>query len=108
MPGIVLVNFRRLDLNLLVTLVFCPGLSIPKCSRFARRWLTTQAIPLLADIWADRLAISTKTFYRRFQRGTGVTFGKWRQQMRLMSSLAMLLEGMPITRVALCSGYESH
>ena len=61
-----------------------------------------------AEMWAGRLAMSTKTFYRRFQRSTGVTFGKWRQQMRLMSSLAMLLQGTPITRVALSSGYESH
>lgn len=64
--------------------------------------------PTTAEIWAAQLAMSTKTFHRRFQRSTGVTFGKWRQQMRLMSSLAMLLQGTPITRVALSSGYESH
>jgi AraC-like DNA-binding protein len=61
-----------------------------------------------AEMWAGRLAMSTKTFYRRFQKSTGVTFGKWRQQIRLMSSLAMLLQGAPITQIALSSGYESH
>ncbi len=40
--------------------------------------------PTTAGIWAGQLAMST------------------------MSSLAMLLQGTPITRVDLSSGYESH
>jgi AraC-like DNA-binding protein len=61
-----------------------------------------------AEEWAARLAMSAKTFHRHFQKSTGATFGKWRQQMRLMSSLAMLLQGAPITQIALSSGYDSH
>lgn len=61
-----------------------------------------------ADDWAAALAISTKTFHRRFQKSTGLAFGRWRQQMRLMSSMPLLLGGAPITQVALSSGYESH
>ena len=66
------------------------------------------AHPAMADDWAATLAMSTKTFHRRFQKSTGLTFGRWRQQMRLMSSMTLLLEGAPITQVALTSGYESH
>ncbi|OXY82709.1 AraC family transcriptional regulator [Oceanimonas doudoroffii] len=58
--------------------------------------------------WADKLAMGDKTFHRRFLQSTGMTFGKWRQQLRLMSSLTLLLKGVPITQVALASGYESH
>ncbi|MEJ2894879.1 helix-turn-helix transcriptional regulator [Bordetella avium] len=58
--------------------------------------------------WADRLAMSDKTFHRHFLRSTGMTFGKWRQQLRLMSSLTLLMQGTPITQVALASGYDSH
>lgn len=58
--------------------------------------------------WADRLAMSDKTFHRHFLQSTGMTFGKWRQQLRLMSSLTLLMQGMPITQVALASGYDSH
>ena len=58
--------------------------------------------------WADRLAMGDKTFHRRFRQSTGMTFGKWRQQMRLMSSLTLLMQGIPITQVALAIGYESH
>ncbi|WP_068638012.1 AraC family transcriptional regulator [Thauera butanivorans] len=61
-----------------------------------------------ANDWAARLGMSTKTFHRRFQKTTGMAFGRWRQQGRLMASLPRLLEGTPITTVALGSGYESH
>ncbi|WP_369826917.1 helix-turn-helix transcriptional regulator [Achromobacter sp. HZ28] len=61
-----------------------------------------------ATDWASRLAMGDKTFHRRFLQATGMTFGKWRQQLRLMSSLTLLMKGMPITQVALASGYESH
>lgn len=61
-----------------------------------------------AAAWADRLAMGDKTFHRRFLQSTGITFGKWRQQLRLMSSLTLLMQGMPITQVALASGYDSH
>lgn len=58
--------------------------------------------------WANRLAMGDKTFHRRFLRATGMSFGKWRQQLRLMSSLTLLMQGMPITQVALASAYDSH
>jgi len=58
--------------------------------------------------WAGRLAMGGKTFHRRFLQSTGMTFGKWRQQLRLMSSLTPLMQGIPITQVALASGYDSH
>jgi AraC-like DNA-binding protein len=61
-----------------------------------------------ADDWAASLAMSAKTFHRHFRKGTGMTFGRWRQQLRLMSSITTLLAGAPITQVALDSGYESH
>lgn len=58
--------------------------------------------------WAHRLALGEKTFHRRFVQSTGMTFGRWRQQLRLMSSLTLLMQGMPITEVALSIGYDSH
>ncbi|TCU97175.1 AraC-like DNA-binding protein [Paracandidimonas soli] len=61
-----------------------------------------------AEDWADKLAMGGKTFHRRFLKGTGMSFGRWRQQLRLMSSLTLLMQGMPIIQVALASGYDSH
>lgn len=64
--------------------------------------------PFTAEHWADQLAMSTKSFHRHFVRSTGMTFGRWRQQCRLLHSLPLLLANTPIVSVALSSGYESH
>lgn len=61
-----------------------------------------------AEDWAKLLAMSPKTFYRRFQKTSGMAFGRWRQQLRLLSSLPMLLDGTGILQVALGCGYASH
>ncbi|THU01072.1 AraC family transcriptional regulator [Lampropedia puyangensis] len=61
-----------------------------------------------ASQWASRLAMTPKTLHRHFLKSTGMTFGQWRQTMRLMKSMPWLLQGLPITQVALESGYESH
>ncbi len=63
--------------------------------------------PTTASQWAQRLAMSTKTFHRRFKNHTGITFGQWRQLARLLLSLESLAEGMPIVQVALEHGYNS-
>ena len=61
-----------------------------------------------AEVVAQDHAMTSKTLHRRFLKSTGMNFGKWRQKMRLLKSMEMLLQGMPITSVALESGYESH
>src|SRR3546814_8154149 len=62
----------------------------------------------ISDWSSDVCSSDLKTFHRRFVKSTGMTFGKWRQQLRLMSSLTQLMQGAPITQVALNSGYDSH
>ena len=58
--------------------------------------------------WAARLAMGEKTFHRHFLQATGMSFGRWRQRARLLSSMQALLAGRPIVQVALEAGYESH
>lgn len=41
------------------------------------------------------------------QAETGLTFGQWRQQVRLLAALTRLAQGEPITRIALELGYSS-
>ncbi|MBV8657001.1 MAG: helix-turn-helix transcriptional regulator [Burkholderiales bacterium] len=60
----------------------------------------------LAD-WATQLGIDAKTIQRRFGRETGMTFGEWRQQVRVLAALEMLAGGSKIIDVALNLGYES-
>lgn len=60
-----------------------------------------------AGQWADRLGVAAKTLHRLFARDTGLTFGQWRQQARLLFALERLAQGDRIIDVALDSGYAS-
>jgi AraC-like DNA-binding protein len=50
---------------------------------------------------------SKRTVERLFQQETGMTFGKWRQQLRLMESMRLLAEGEKVTHAAVEAGYSS-
>ena len=50
---------------------------------------------------------SKRTIERLFHDETGMTFGQWRKQARLMRALPLLAAGESVTRVALDVGYDS-
>jgi len=61
--------------------------------------------PLAA--WARTVNASSRTLARRFQRETGLSFGAWRQQARVLEAMGRLGGGEPVTQVAYDLGYES-
>lgn len=73
------------------------------CSRLAERLDDTST---LAD-WAAELAVDARTIQRLFARETGMTFGQWRQQARLLHALERLALGDKVVDVALALGYDS-
>jgi AraC-like DNA-binding protein len=50
---------------------------------------------------------SKRTVERFFQQDAGMTFGKWRQQLRLMRAMQLLAEGAKVTHAALEAGYST-
>ena len=44
---------------------------------------------------------------RLFQDEAGMTFGRWRQQLRLMQAMRLLAEGAKVTLAALEAGYST-
>lgn len=50
---------------------------------------------------------SKRTVERIFQEEVGMTFGKWRQQLRLMQAVRLLAEGAKVTHAALDAGYST-
>jgi AraC-like DNA-binding protein len=56
---------------------------------------------------AKRVAASPRTLERLFQKETGMTFGRWRQQLRLLHALRLLAARRPVTAIALEVGYDS-
>jgi AraC-like DNA-binding protein/quercetin dioxygenase-like cupin family protein len=59
------------------------------------------------DAWARDCGASARTLARLFRKETGLGFGDWRQQARLLAALARLAEGQPVTRIAPELGYDS-
>jgi len=59
------------------------------------------------DQWARRAGASERTLARLFLKETGMTFGAWRQRLRLLTAVARLGEGDPVTSVAYDLGYDS-
>lgn len=60
-----------------------------------------------AEQWARQLKVTSKTIHRLFAKQTGMTFGEWRQQARLLFALERLARGERVVDVALDSGYAS-
>ncbi|MFL9922718.1 helix-turn-helix transcriptional regulator [Herbaspirillum lusitanum] len=63
--------------------------------------------PTTVGMHAAQLGIATRTFHRMFLRQTGMRFGHWRQQARLLLALEQLARGDKVIDVALAHGYNS-
>ncbi|SDV47187.1 AraC family transcriptional regulator [Chitinasiproducens palmae] len=57
--------------------------------------------------WANRLALSERTLARLVIKETGLTFGRWRQQLHLLVAIRELASGVSVQRVSESLGYES-
>ncbi|MEC5396711.1 AraC family transcriptional regulator [Uliginosibacterium sp. H1] len=57
--------------------------------------------------WAAEQGVDAKTVQRLFARETGMSFGQWRQQARLLAGLERLAAGAKVVDVALDLGYSS-
>lgn len=57
--------------------------------------------------WASNASMSRCTLARLFRRETGMSFGAWRQQVRMLDALSRLAVGQSVTNVALDVGYLS-
>jgi AraC-like DNA-binding protein len=57
--------------------------------------------------WATSAGASERTLARLFYQDTGMSFGQWRQRLRLVMSLDALAAGKSVGAVALSHGYES-
>ncbi len=58
------------------------------------------------DEHASKVAITARTAARLFIKETGLTFGKWRQQLRLLAALELLGAGENVTSAAIGVGYS--
>lgn len=71
------------------------------------RLIEAPGAPLTLADWARQAGASERTLARLFDRELGMSFGQWRQQVRLAHAAPMIAGGMPLARVAEELGYAS-
>ncbi len=59
------------------------------------------------DEWSETVGASARTLARLFRLETGLTFGQWRQQLRLVEAMSRLVVGDSVAKVADDLGYQS-
>jgi len=89
------------------TTLHLPISSHPKLRYIADTLIDDPADRRTLAQWAERLAMSERTLARLIIRETGLTFGKWRQQLHLMIALHQLAGDESVQRVAGNLGYDS-
>ena len=57
--------------------------------------------------WGKMVGATGRTLARHFRAETGMTFGQWRQQIRILEALKRLGMKEPVTTVAIDLGYDS-
>jgi len=82
-----------------------PHPSDPRLGRIADALVADPADPRPLEALASTAGVTPRTAARLFLKETGLTFGQWRQQLRLLAALEHLGEGESVTHAALSVGY---
>jgi AraC-like DNA-binding protein/quercetin dioxygenase-like cupin family protein len=84
-----------------------PHLSDPRAARVAGLLIADPSDRRSLAQISKLSGASKRTVERLFHEETGMTFGKWRQQLRLMQAMRQLAEGAKVTHAALDAGYST-
>ncbi|MEI5682156.1 MULTISPECIES: AraC family transcriptional regulator [unclassified Mesorhizobium] len=81
--------------------------SEPRLKRIAATLAEDPADRSTLAEWARRVALSESSFARLVVKETGLTFGRWRQQLHLIVAMRELASGASVQQVSADLGYES-
>jgi AraC-like DNA-binding protein len=84
-----------------------PHLSDPRLVRIAEILMSDPRDSRTLAQLCKGTGAGKRSVERLFQQEIGMTFGKWRQQLRLMQGMRLLAEGAKVTHAALESGYST-
>ena len=82
-----------------------PHLSDPRLVRIADILMKDPGDTRTLAELCQETGAGKRSVERLFQQEVGMTFGKWRQQLRLMQGMRLLAGGAKVTHAALESGY---
>lgn len=75
--------------------------------RLAEMLIDTPSLRFTIEEWGARVGASKRTLSRLFQRDTGMSFVRWKQQLHVGLTLQRLALGEAVTSIAIDLGYES-
>src|SRR6476469_8326456 len=84
-----------------------PISSEPRLRRIAEALAEDPADRSTLAEWANRVALSESSLARLVVKETGLTFGRWRQQLHLIVAIRELASGTSVQQVSADLGYES-
>ena len=84
-----------------------PHLSDPRLVRIAEILISDPRDSRTLAQLCKATGAGKRSVERLFQQEIGMTFAKWRQQLRLMQGMRLLAEGAKVTLAALESGYRT-
>ena len=85
---------------------YLPSPTDPRLVRLTALLKAQLADPRTLDELASECGMTARTAARLFVKETGLTFGEWRQQLRLLIGMQWLSQGQGVTAVALGVGYQ--
>ncbi|MFC3052255.1 helix-turn-helix domain-containing protein [Kordiimonas pumila] len=83
-------------------------LTMPKDRRLLRvceELLLEPSLPERMGEWCLKAAMSRRSFTRTFKQETGMTFGAWRREVRLVMAIPRIVRGEQVSSVAYDVGY---
>lgn len=75
--------------------------------RIAQMMMANPSERLTLKTWAKRAQLGERTLARILSRETGMSFGRWRQQLYIMLALRWLAKGVSIQTIASDLGHEN-
>ncbi|KND54751.1 Transcriptional regulator, AraC family [Candidatus Paraburkholderia kirkii] len=87
-----------------------PGVPLPcdeRLLRICEHMMNAPASEQSLDFWGEQFGASGRTLARRFKLETELTFGAWRQQMRVAEAMTRLALGQSVARVSADLGYST-
>jgi AraC-like DNA-binding protein len=84
-----------------------PHLSDPRLVRLGEILMSDPCDSRTLAELCKGIGAGKRSVERLFQQEIGMTFGKWRQQLRLMRGMRLLADGAKVTHAAVESGYAT-
>ncbi|WP_069878195.1 helix-turn-helix domain-containing protein [Bosea sp. BIWAKO-01] len=75
--------------------------------KLCRDMIQKPSLDLDLDGWAQHVGVSRSTFTRQFRSETGLSFAEWRRRLRMLHTLTLQADGVPLRQAARTAGYRS-